>query len=72
MLWGRMDATFQRHKSMLEDSRVTVEQIDAPNGTLADLERFWIKAAMIVPHRPEALIRKAVNHSGANAYFPTD
>ena len=36
-LWDRMDAMFERHKSMLEDSRVTVEQIDAATGALTDL-----------------------------------
>ena len=71
-LWDRMDAMFERHKSMLEDSRVTVEQIDAATGALTDLERFWMQAATMAPRAPEPLIGKAVDRSAANAYFQAD
>lgn len=71
-LWDRMDAMFERHKSMLEDSRVTVEQIDAATGTLTDLERFLMQAATMAPRAPEPLIGKAEDRSAAQAYFQAD
>ena len=39
-LWDRMDAMFQRHKDMLEESEIAECQIDAATEGLADLERF--------------------------------
>lgn len=68
-LWNRMDAMFERHKSMLEDSLVTVDKINAATEALTDLERFWMQAATMAPRAPEPLIGKAVDRRDAAAYF---
>jgi len=68
-LWNRMDAMFQRHQGMLEESPITAEQIAAATGALSDLERFWMQAAQSAPRAPEPLIGKAIDRRQAAAYF---
>ncbi len=68
-LWDRMDNMFHRHKVMLDDSAISVEQIEAATAALSELERFWMKAAQSAPRAPEPLIGKPIDRSAAQAYF---
>ena len=68
-LWDRMDQMFKRHEQMLNESDVTIEQINAATGALSDLERFWMHAAQAAPRAPEPLIGKPIDRRAAAAYF---
>lgn len=68
-LWDRMDAMFQRHQQMLEESAMTEEHVEAATNALGDLERFWMDAVHSAPRAPEPLIGKPVDRREAAAYF---
>lgn len=68
-LWDRMDAMFQRHKTMLDDSDISETKIAAATHALSDLERFWMQAVQAAPRAPEPLIGKPVDRNVATAYF---
>jgi len=68
-LWDRMDAMFQRHKTMLDESDISETQIAAATHALTDLERFWMQAVQAAPRAPEPLIGKPVDRNAVSAYF---
>jgi len=68
-LWDRMDAMFQRHKALLDESEIEEGQIDAASSALAGLEQFWMRATLSAPRAPEPLIGKPVDRREAAAYF---
>jgi len=68
-LWDRMDAMFQRHNGLLENSEIKAEQIEAATAALTELERFWMQAMQSAPRAPDPLIGKPVDRREAAAYF---
>ena len=68
-LWDRMDAMFQRHQQMLEESAMTADDVEAATAALGDLERFWMDAVHSAPRAPEPLIGKPIDRSEVAAYF---
>ncbi len=64
-LWTRLDAMFQRHVGLLEQSALTEGRLAGTCDVLGDLERFWMHAQSTAPRAPEPLIGKAVSREEA-------